>query len=190
MANRPFITWSTANDQLIITGKDVSLSIHQDQISKMQEVLHSLSPLDLQNRDLVLNMVDEIQLGMALCLDYTQYDDVPTTRFCIAHVLGELCDGLPMDCSQTIFNRTQLYWTLANLIYHVTEIPRRALYTPMRTPLAECMQQLSPTLSTTTSDSILYIPERYMQIIETKLYLVPNADVYSCITQLLVDTYC
>jgi hypothetical protein len=79
-------------------------------------------------------------------------------------------------------------WTLANLIYPVTELPRHARYTSMRTLLAECMQRLSPTLSTTTSDLILYIPEQYWQTIETKLYLVPKADICSSITHLLIDT--
>jgi hypothetical protein len=84
--------------------------------------------------------------------------------------------------------RAQLSWTLANLILYVTELPMGTLSTPMRTPLVECMQRLSPTLSAITSDSILYIPERYLRTIETKLYLVSKADIYNYITHLLMDT--
>jgi hypothetical protein len=61
-------------------------------------------------------MIDEIQLGMTLRLDYAQYEDVPTTRFCIVHLLGDLYDGLPMDCSQTIFNCNHLIDTVSRLI--------------------------------------------------------------------------
>jgi hypothetical protein len=57
--------------------------------------------------------------------------------------------------------RAHIFCTLDNLIYRVTELARRTLYTPMRT-LPECMQQLRLTLSITTSDLILYISKYYL----------------------------